>query len=100
MRGDDVYGFRRALSESAPSAISYWSDRILVDLVGFRRTADQIVIEAFAAGDLRGDEKFLGQLRIFWESERGLAWRFGVKAGPTSPSEAPNQSSQPSPGRG
>jgi hypothetical protein len=85
MRGDDVHGFQRALSEPAPSAVPYWSDRIAIDVVGFRRVVDQIIIESFAARDLRSDENFIELLRAFWESERGYAWRFGLEAGPARP---------------
>lgn len=85
MRGDDVYGFRRALDESAPSAVPYWSARIVTDVTGFRRAVDQIIIESFAAGDLRSDGKFLDSLRAFWESERGYAWRFAREAAPARP---------------
>lgn len=85
MRSDDVYGFGRALSESASSAVPYWSGRIVTDVVGFRRVVDQIIVESLAAGDLRSDGKFLEALRAFWESERSHAWRFGLEAEPARP---------------
>lgn len=85
MRGNDVHGFRRALDESAPSAVSYWSRNIVTDMSGFRRALDQIIIESLAVGDLRSDANFLESLRIFWESERVHAWRFLLEASPARP---------------
>lgn len=91
MRSDDLLGLKRALTPPSDGGIDYWSYRVMIDLAGFRRVADQIVIESLVGGSLKADAEFLDLMKRFWESERYFSWRFGSQATPERRPREPNQ---------
>jgi hypothetical protein len=79
IRGDDIHGIQRVIAGQSKDPLASWCDRLVRDVVGFRRTLDQLIIENMAKSRLRVDGSLLTSLQIFWEEERNFSWRFGIE---------------------
>ncbi len=76
IRQDDISGANRAIADGSTTGVSYWCNKLTVDIEGFRRVCDRIVIESAARKRLVLDTELLDKLSAFWECEYFYSWRF------------------------
>lgn len=71
---DDIPGLRRAIAQGDKAQIQQWSHRLAVDLQGYRRSLDRLIIMSSARGPS------LNQVLLpFWHDDDYYSWRFSAE---------------------
>lgn len=86
---DDIPGIQRAIQSGSDEALATWLRRLTMNLTGFRRTIDRLLVENQASNRLRLDESFLGKLKKYWDEEEYFSWRFSHEADRRTPPAKP-----------
>ncbi len=74
---DDIPRLERAISDKTkPKELLLALNFLVTDIVGFRRSLDEFVIEASAGKSLLIDDVLLSKLRDFWKEEYHYSLRF------------------------
>jgi len=80
INADDIPGVQRTLSDGGDDVVATWFRRLAGDLIGFRRTADRLLVESLAKNQLQVDKAFLDKLKKYWDDEEYFSWRFSHEA--------------------
>jgi hypothetical protein len=82
IKADDIAGIRRSIGNSSGRStdLPYWLRRTTLDIIGFRRALDQMLIINLANNNLHLNKQLQEKLKKYWDAERYYSLRFEDEA--------------------